>query len=161
MKTPLFINIEAESFEDIKDLPKDWQILWEYACEAAKNAYAPYSRFFVGAACQTVNGNIVTGNNQENAAYPSGLCAERVCIFHASSITPNLSIQKMAVAAYSQESTNQMPASPCGSCRQTLLEYELRQDAPLSLLFYLENRYILVKSVSDLLPMGFGKSMLL
>ena len=102
------------------ELPQDIQSLMEKAIEIRKNAYAPYSRFRVGAALLLDNGKIVLGSNQENAAYPSGLCAERVAIFQAGAVYPDAKIIKMAITAASDTNKTTTPIPPCGGCRQTI-----------------------------------------
>ena len=108
--------------QPIEELSKEDQDLLQQATAACKKAYAPYSRFYVGAAILLENGKIVTGNNQENAAYPSGLCAERVAIFKASADYPAAQIKTIAVTASSEEFDIDHPVSPCGACRQVLKE---------------------------------------
>jgi cytidine deaminase len=103
---------------------------------ARKNAYAPYSKFLVGAALELENGKIITGSNQENAAYPSGLCAERTAIFYAGAQFPNQKILKMAISAGSQENVLNRPIPPCGACRQALIEYEQKAKYTHRTLFY-------------------------
>lgn len=131
------------------------------AQEARENAYAPYSRFKVGAAVRLDSGEIVTGNNQENAAFPSGLCAERVAIFHASAMYPNESITSIAITARSSKQTITTPVAPCGACRQALAEYEVKQKSPLSIYFMGESgKVVKANSVKDLLPLIFDSSYL-
>lgn len=130
--------------------------LMEAAKEAVKNAYAPYSGFKVGAAVRLDDGRIVTGSNQENAAYPAGLCAERVALFAAASQFPDIKIKAISVAAENRngEST---PVTPCGSCRQVMLEYETRQGEPVEILLPGPDMTILHFSrTADLLPFGFN-----
>jgi cytidine deaminase len=113
------------SYNSLEELPKDIQSLMNEAVEVRKKAYAPYSQFRVGAALLLDNGKIVLGSNQENAAYPSGLCAERVAIFHAGSVYPEAKILKMAITAASDTNQTKAPIPPCGSCRQSIAEYEI------------------------------------
>lgn len=130
------------------------------AKEAAEKAYAPYSGFHVGAALLLDDNTMITGNNQENAAYPSGMCAERVALFTAMSQQPGQSIKTLAIAAYNSTGFTSLPVSPCGSCRQVLLEYEKRQNTPIRILLYgVENIY-LVPSSASLLPLCFDHSSL-
>ena len=123
-----------------------------------KNAYAPYSNFFVGAAVLLEDGTIVTGTNQENAAYPSGLCAERVAIFYASSIHPNKKVVAVAVATKSNRpNSNTTPTPPCGACRQALSEYEVKYHSHIKILMLGENGEVYEsQSVANLLPLMFS-----
>lgn len=131
------------------------------AIEIRKNAYAPYSKFRVGAAILLDNGKIVLGSNQENAAYPSGLCAERVAIFHAGAIYPNVKIIKLAITAASDTNPTITPIPPCGACRQAIVEYESKQETPIEIYFMGEKGAIYKSnSISNLLPLSFDKSAL-
>ena len=121
-----------------------------------KSAYAPYSGFSVGASVLLDNGKIVTGNNQENVAFPSGLCAERVAIFYAKSKFPNTKINSIAVAAISKNFQIEDVVSPCGSCRQVISEYEVKQNENIRILLHQsDDSVIIIKSISDLLPLMF------
>src|SRR6187551_179031 len=122
-------------FDTFQELPIDVQNLMFKAIEVRKQAYAPYSKFRVGASVLLDNGEIVMGSNQENAAYPSGLCAERVAVFQAGSIYPQATILKIAITAASDNSITTAPVPPCGSCRQTIAEYEIRQNTPIEIYF--------------------------
>ena len=131
------------------------------AIDARKNAYAPYSKFNVGASLLLENGHIILGNNQENAAYPSGMCAERVAIWNASSQFPNIPIKKIFISANTNNKSLNKPVPPCGACRQTIVEYELRQKQNIEIFFTGETGNIIkAASVSDLLPFAFDKSLL-
>lgn len=153
------INIEEAATPD--DLSAKEQQLIAAAREAAQKAYAPYSRFRVGAALLLGSGEMFTGNNQENAAYPSGMCAERVAIFAANATNPGSGIEMLAVAAIVNDDFLDEPVYPCGSCRQTLLESENRFGKPVRILMYGKNRIHIVNSVKDLLPLSFDASFLL
>ena len=121
----------------------------------------PYSSFKVGAALQLKSGEIITGNNQENAAYPSGLCAERVAIFYAGSQHPEATIQSMAISAKSMNSKITKPVAPCGSCRQVLAEYEVNQNSLMELYFMGESgKVVKSNSVKDILPLVFDSTFL-
>lgn len=126
------------------------------AFQAAEGAYAPYSQFHVGAALRLKDGSVVCGNNQENAAYPSGLCAERTALFAASAQKPELrDYETIAIVGINQEG-HRCEASPCGACRQVMAEYEQRQGHPMRILCYVSESCIrLFDSVADLLPFGF------
>ncbi len=121
-----------------------------------KSAYAPYSGFLVGAAVHLENGEIITGNNQENVAFPSGLCAERVAIFYAKSKFPYTKINSIAVSAISKNFQIEDVVSPCGSCRQVISEYEVKQNENIRILLHQsDDSVIIIKSISDLLPLMF------
>ena len=138
-----------------KELCPEEKELVEAAKASSQNAYAPYSKFKVGAAILLENGEIISGNNQENIAYPSGLCAERVAVFYANAKFPDTKIKTIAVAAYFQNDyTNQI--SPCGSCRQVLQETENRYKSPIRILLYGRNEVYIVESAKDLMPLSFS-----
>lgn len=134
--------------------------LIEVAKAATKNAYAPYSEFKVGAAVLLENGKIISGNNQENAAYPSGLCAERTVVFYTNANFPEQKIKAIAVAAYHKEKFTKDVVTPCGACRQVLLETENRFKSPIKILMYSENGIYVLNSIKDILPLSFGDEML-
>jgi len=136
------------------ELDENDALLLKTALDSAAKAYAPYSRFRVGAAIRLEDGSVVCGNNQENASYPQGLCAERVALFSSAAQFPEKHITTMALVSESSE----MPLSPCGGCRQVLLEYEQKQGAPIRLLMGSANGSVIVlKKSSDLLPFSFSK----
>lgn len=148
-------------FDDATELSENDKALFLEAKQACKNSYAPYSKFHVGAALLLENGEIIHGNNQENAAYPSGMCAERVAIWKASSLFPNVKIKKIFITATSETHVVKEPISPCGACRQTIAEYEVNQEEPIEVFFGgEEGKIIKAHSLSDLLPLGFDKSLL-
>ncbi len=150
------IEIPLEVFEAVSELPIDIQELMNKAQQARENAYAPYSRFRVGAALQLSSGKIVLGNNQENAAFPSGLCAERVAVFNAGANFPNETITALAITVRSENKKISEAIAPCGACRQSLAEYEQKQKSPIEIYFMGETGEIIkVASVMDLLPLGF------
>lgn len=157
------INITSKFlvFESVQELPSDIQNLMGEAIAVRKNAYAPYSKFRVGVALLLDNGKIVIGSNQENAAYPSGLCAERVAIFYAGAKHPDAKILKMAITAASDTNKTTAPIPPCGSCRQAIAEYEIRQDTPIEIYFMGETGTIYKSaSLKNLLPLLFDKKFL-
>jgi cytidine deaminase len=157
----LNINAKLLIFDSFSDLTIENQNLMQKAIEVRKDAYAPYSKFKVGAAILLDNNQIVVGSNQENAAYPSGLCAERVAIFYAGAVYPNAKILKMAITAGATESLTSSPIPPCGSCRQSIFEYEFKQDAPIELFFMGETGEVyLSNSIQNLLPLTFDKNFL-
>lgn len=154
-------NTQLFVFESFQELPDDIQNLMNKAIEIRKKAYAPYSKFRVGAALLLDNGQIVLGSNQENAAYPSGLCAERVAIFYAGANFPDAKILKIAITATSDLNSNTTPIPPCGSCRQSIAEYEFKQDLPIEMYFMGEIGEIYKSnSLKNLLPFTFDKNFL-
>jgi cytidine deaminase len=122
------MKIVVQQYDSIEELEVSDRILVEKAVEAAKKAYAPYSKFNVGAALRLINDEIITGNNQENAAYPSGLCAERVALFYANAQFPKTPVTSMAITAFHDGDQVKEAVYPCGSCRQVILEDEIRFD---------------------------------
>lgn len=155
------ITTKITVFDSTEELSKAEKKLMDKAIEAKQNAYAPYSNFKVGAAFLLEDGTIVTGNNQENAAYPSGMCAERVAIWKVSSEYPNHKILKLAITASSSSQLTKEPVAPCGACRQTLSEYELKQKDKIEVYFMGEvGKIIKTDSLLDLLPIAFDKSFL-
>ena len=158
-------DIKIEStftvFNDFNELPEDVADLMRYAIEARKNAYAPYSKFYVGAAILLDNNEVVTGNNQENASYPSGLCAERTAIYYAGAKYPEAKILKMALTAGSIENQTITPIPPCGACRQAIAEYEVNQEQPIEIYFMGESgKVVKSNSLANLLPLGLDRSFL-
>ena len=148
-------------FEDLNELPEDTIKLMQKAIEAREKAYAPYSNFYVGAAILLDNNEIVTGSNQENASYPSGLCAERTAIYYAGAKYPNTKIIRMAITAGSKKNKTTSPIPPCGSCRQAIAEYEVKQDTPIEIYFMGETGKVAKSnSLANLLPLVFDKSVL-
>ncbi|GGZ79579.1 cytidine deaminase [Algibacter mikhailovii] len=146
-------------YQSLDELPLAVSNLMERAVEARKRAYAPYSKFQVGAALLLDNNEVITGNNQENASYPSGLCAERTAIYYAGSQYPNAKILKMAISAGASEKQTTKPIPPCGACRQSIAEYELKQESPIEIFFMGETGEIAKSnSLSNLLPFVFDKS---
>lgn len=157
------VKIESRLFvfEHLDELPKDVAALMQKAIEAREKAYAPYSRFHVGAALLLDNEKIITGNNQENASYPSGLCAERTAIYYAGAQYPNAKVVKMAITAASKKKRTTSPIPPCGACRQTIAEYEVKQNEPIEIYFMGETGKIVKSdSLANLLPLVFDKSVL-
>lgn len=155
------IESELEVYESIRELPHDIVNLMKAATEARELAYAPYSNFKVGAAILLENNEIVTGNNQENASYPSGLCAERTAIYYASAKYPDTVIKRIALTASSDNHITDKPIPPCGACRQAISEYEIKQDLPIEIYFMgIKGKVVKARSLSDLLPLAFDKSVL-
>ena len=139
----------------MEELSDSEQELVRSAIKATHNAYANYSRFYVGAALRLANGQIVIGANQENAAFPSGLCAERSAIFAAQSQQPEQPITTLAIAASNDEGLLKDPITPCGACRQVILEMEDRYKRPVRILLFGARAVYDVNSVKDLLPLSF------
>ncbi|MDT0648972.1 cytidine deaminase [Autumnicola edwardsiae] len=157
----LKITSHLEVYDSLDELPREVSVLMQEAFEARDNAYAPYSEFNVGAAILLENDEVVTGSNQENASYPSGLCAERTAFFYAGSKYPGVKMKKVAISAKSLKHIVAAPISPCGACRQVMAEYEVNQDAAIELYFMGETGKILkAKSVRDLLPLIFDRNSL-
>lgn len=157
----IVLTSQIEVFDSFQELPVDIQNLMFKAIEVRKHAYAPYSKFRVGAAVLLDNGEITVGSNQENAAYPSGLCAERVAVFQAGSLYPEAVILKIALTAASDNNETTTPVPPCGSCRQAIAEYEIRQNTPIEI-FFMGETGVIYKSASlkNLLPFMFEKKLL-
>ena len=132
--------------------------LIERAMKATDNAYAEYSHFYVGAALRLANGRIVIGANQENAAFPSGLCAERTVVFSAQANFPDQSIDALALVARNDNGLIDNPVTPCGACRQVLLGVEERYGLPMRILMYGKSGVYSVGSAKDLLPLSFVDS---
>lgn len=155
------ITTQFSSYDSVDELSNDIQELMREAVVVRKNAYAPYSQFRVGAALLLDNGKVILGSNQENAAYPSGLCAERVAIFQAGAVYPNAKILKMAITAASDTNKTTSPIPPCGSCRQSIAEYEIRQETPIEIYFMGEEGAVYKSdSLKNLLPFMFDKKFL-
>lgn len=148
-------------FDNENELSKENKSLFLKAKEACGSSYAPYSNFHVGVALLLDNNKVILGSNQENAAYPSGMCAERVAIWKASSEFPNVIIKKIFITAMSKKHIVKEPISPCGACRQTIAEYEVNQKEPIEIFFGGEEGQIVKSnSLANLLPLVFDKRLL-
>ncbi|WP_347158263.1 cytidine deaminase [Pontibacter chitinilyticus] len=157
MASELILNIRVEVLADEELNAQEKQVM-ELARQAANDAYAPYSNFLVGAALLLEDGSLYKGSNQENAAYPSGLCAERTALFGLSANKPNQTIKMLAVTARRRYDADYLPAMPCGACRQVMAEYEQKQQTPVMVLLQApDGQYYRFKSVADLLPFQFTK----
>lgn len=155
------INTTFTVFDSMDSLDAQTRELMQKAVEVRKQAYAPYSKFRVGAAILLENGKVVIGSNQESAAYPSGLCAERVAVFQAGSLYPNTKILKIIISATSDISPTKRPTPPCGACRQSISEYEQKQDVPIEIYFMGETGEVYKSdSLENLLPLSFHKDFL-
>lgn len=132
--------------------------LVEQAIEATRRSYAPYSHFHVGAAVRLENGEIVIGCNQENAAYPSGLCAERTALFAAGALYPDVPVRVLAVAARGTDGEmTEEPTGPCGSCRQVIIESETRAKHPIRILLYGRRCVYIIDGIRQLMPLTFSE----
>jgi cytidine deaminase len=156
-----FLKVEYQLLSDPGEMREEEASLLAMARSAAEKAYAPYSNFRVGAAALLDDGTMVTGNNQENAAYPSGLCAERVALFYASSRYPGMKVKALAITAISSDSLIDQPVTPCGSCRQVMVEYEINAGVPMRIIMQGEKGPVLIiDSVTNLLPFAFANDFL-
>ena len=129
--------------------------LLDAAREAAHKAYAPYSHFRVGAAVRLADGTIFAGSNQENAAYPSGLCAERVTLFYANAQKPDIAVETLLIFAETDEGVVEQPITPCGACRQVILEKEQQQGAPITIILCGRDKMYRIRGIENLLPLTF------
>jgi cytidine deaminase len=155
--TRFTISTEFEVYKSSSDLEQQDLELLQAAQKAVESAYAPYSHFYVGAAVLLDNGKIIIGNNQENAAYPNGLCAERVAIYHAGAIYPNITVKAIAVTCKSKNNIINVPLSPCGGCRQTISEYENRYEQKIRIIMSGETGEVYIsESIESLLPLMFN-----
>lgn len=155
------LHTELTVYESLQELPEPIVALMNKAKEARENAYAPYSNFSVGAAILLDNNEIVTGNNQENASYPSGLCAERTAIYAAGANYPNSKVIAMAITAGAKDKETESPIPPCGACRQAIAEYEVKQKSPIAIYFMgAIGKVVKSDSLENLLPLIFDKSQL-
>jgi len=147
--------IKVCQYDELSDEDKK---LIDQSIEATKRSYAPYSKFSVGAAALLDNGITVTGTNQENAAYPSGLCAERTTLFYANSQYPDSAVETLAIAARTERDFIDTPIPPCGACRQVILETEKRYGNSIRILLYGKSCIYLVEGIGSLLPLSFDAS---
>ncbi len=156
------IKTVVSEFDFVEELPAKYAELIFQARDAAVAAYTPYSGFRVGTALLLQSGRIITGNNQENAAYPSGNCAERIALFYANSQFPDEAVTAMAVSGINKDGKiNYNTVYPCGACRQVILEAEIRYGVNIMLYFDGGSRIRSVSSVRDILPLCFDQSALL
>lgn len=156
MKAP-----SVEQFKSIEDLDSESKYLVHKAKDATQHAYAPYSKFHVGAALMLEDGTIVTGSNQENASYPLCMCAERIALYTAANAHPNKRITKIAVVAHKKNHKELTSATSCGACAQVMLEYEHRQKKPIEVIMLgSDDHWLKCSSVSAMLPLGFTKDSL-
>jgi len=151
------LEFKVIQYQSLEELPAQSQKLTLLAREAAQRAYAPYSGYRVGAAVLLENGELITGNNQENAAYPSGLCAERTALFYASSRYPGIAVRSLAISTSSDEMLLGEVAKPCGSCRQVMAEYEDLSGIPIEIILDGSSAITVVNGIDTLLPLRFKK----
>lgn len=149
--------VQECSYDELSDTYKK---LIDEAKSQTQKAYAPYSHFHVGAAMLLGNGEIMTGSNQENAAYPSGLCAERTTMFYANAKYPDVPIKALAIAGFTANKFTETPTAPCGACRQALLEAEVRFNTDITILLYGTKNIYIISSIKSLLPLSFKKESL-
>ena len=149
------IKIAYREYESLAELEAEEQALALAAMEAMKSAYAPYSGFNVGAAVMFEDGEIIKGSNQENAAYPSGLCAERTALFYASASRPDKAMKAIAIVAGQNGDICSKPATPCGACRQVMAQYQTKSGRPMRVLLVGADKIWRFEKVDDLLPLIF------
>jgi cytidine deaminase len=149
--------VYVEEYSSIAELPEQEQQLMRWAQKALENAYAPYSHYLVGCALLLSTGEVVLGSNQENAAYPSGMCAERVALFACGAQHPGAKIVALAVTAKKRDHSGFSQASSCGGCRQVMSEYEFKQDSPIRVLMQgPDDKILATNSTMELLPLNFS-----
>lgn len=151
------INISYEVLESSDDLKPEDAGLLAAARKETTNAYAPYSNFRVGAAARLLSGEMVKGTNQENAAFPAGICAERVLMSAAASLFPGIGIDTIAVTYSNGNGSSNRPISPCGICRQSMMEFQTRTQSPMRIILSgLTGQVYILHSAKDLLPLVFS-----
>ncbi len=149
------IKISYMEYDSIEQMNPEDRELAQAAINATKHSYAPYSKFNVGAAVMLEDGEIITGSNQENAAYPSGLCAERTAIFYASANRPDKAMTKIAVAAGQEGKLCDSPATPCGACRQVMAQYQTKGGRNMEIILVGGKKIWKFEKVDDILPFIF------
>lgn len=149
------IKITYSEYSSIDELPAQDRLVAEAAINATASSYAPYSGFNVGAAVMLEDGEIITGSNQENAAYPSGLCAERTAMFYAGAHRPDKAMVKIAIAGGQNGVLCSDPATPCGACRQVMAQYQARGGRPMEVILVGGERIWKFSKVDDILPLIF------
>ena len=148
----LMTKMRSLSWDELNDAQRE---VVSIAKEQTRNSYCPYSHFHVGAAAALSNGVIIRGSNQENAAYPSGLCAERTALFAAGAQYPDEAVTRLAIACFTDGHFTKEPGSPCGACRQVMVETEHRYGGKMEVLLYGEDEIFVFESAADLLPLIF------
>lgn len=153
------LNVPYLEFDSPSELSAEDNALLEQARVALGSSYAPYSRYHVGAAVRLANGKIITGNNQENMAFPSGLCAERVALFAAAAANPGVAVTTIAITARSESFPVTEPVPPCGSCRQAMMEYEILSRQRIRIILAGETgKVIVIEGIDRLLPLAFREN---
>ena len=159
MRKELTISYQELPIDSI-EISENERVLISKAIEATNHSYSPYSNFRVGAAVLLENGEIICGSNQENAAYPSGLCAERVALFYANSLFPDKAVKTLVVTAKTKGEILEFPVPPCGACRQVMIETEMRFNKPMKVILVGKNTVQIIEEAQMLLPFSFKKEML-
>lgn len=149
------IKIAFEEYDSLNQLEAQDRKLAQAALDAQKNAYAPYSNFHVGAAVMFEDGEIIKGCNQENAAYPSGICAERTAMFYASAKRPDTTMVSIAIAGGLNGVLSDQPTTPCGACRQVMAQYQIKGGKPISVILVGASKIWKFEKVDDILPFMF------
>lgn len=152
------LSVEYFEYKSVDELGFEDRNLVEEATKMLKHAYAPYSKFLVGCALQLSNGSVVTGSNQENAAYPSGLCAERVALFTAKSTFPDEAIETVVICASKDNMITDLPIAPCGGCRQVFIEVRNRQETNIKLILVGQKKIQMINDATLLMPFSFSKN---
>ncbi len=151
------IKIPVKVYDSIEDMEEEDAQLLSQARSVTKNAYAPYSNFLVGAYAKLINGEFVTGTNQENASYPAGICAERTLMSVAATLFPGVGIDTIAISYHNLNGKSDQPAGPCGICRQSFAEFQARTGHPIKVILGgMEGKVLVLDHISDLLPLGFS-----
>ncbi len=151
------IKFSITSYDSIEELKQNDAELLKQARNVTKNAYAPYSHFRVGAYARLVNGKTVSGTNQENAAFPAGICAERTMLSTAASLFPNVGIDTMAISYHNLNGPSDKPVTPCGICRQSLFEFQQRTKHPIRIILSgMSGPVYIIDNAQDLLPLVFS-----
>jgi cytidine deaminase len=155
------IRLVYTEYNNISEIPENERSLIEKAIEAGRKAYAPYSRFLVGAALLLEDGTVVTGANVENAAFPSGSCAEKTALSYAVTNYQGVKPVAIAITARTENGLTSEPVPPCGNCRQMLLEEEIRNGQPIKVILYGAGRTVIIPSSEKLIPMHFNRDSLI
>jgi cytidine deaminase len=150
------LSFTYAEYDSPDELPADDRELLDAARKSTDTAYAPYSHYKVGAAVRMENGRIITGSNQENMAFPSGLCAERVALFSAAAANPGVAVKAIAITSKSEQFAVEKPVTPCGACRQAIIEYEMLNHEKIRIILMGESGKVLaVDGMDSLLPLSF------
>ena len=150
------LSVSYLEYDSMEELPAPDRGLLEHAKKAVESAYAPYSHYKVGAAVRMGNGKIITGSNQENMAFPSGLCAERVALFAAAAANPGIAVEAIAITSKSLQFPVEKPVTPCGSCRQAIIEYEMLSHEKIRIILMGETgKVLIIEGMEALLPLSF------